>query len=82
MPEVVKIRTYRLNSGSHTGPDEHGNEQTWQPGSEFKTSQDLSKMAGPDPKGFKFSEIIDAPINGLTELPESEPAKTKHGKHK
>ena len=55
MPETVKIRTYRLNQGGHTGLDEHGKERTWGPGPvDFKTTQDLSRMCGTDPKAFKF----------------------------
>lgn len=62
MPDVVKVKTYRLNSGMHTGPDEHGKDQTWVGTRvspvEFRTGQDLSQMCGPDPRAFKFTEVV------------------------
>jgi hypothetical protein len=52
------MHTYKLNQGTHTGPDKDGVEQTWTQGTTFTTTQDLTKLGvGDDPKQFKFTEI-------------------------
>ncbi len=51
MADSKPVRKFKVNEGSHQGPDEKGKTQTWTQGQIVTTTQDLSKL------GPKFSEI-------------------------
>ena len=73
-------KSYQVNQGSHVGLDENGKECTWLEGETFTTNQDLSNIAGPDPKGFKLTLISDNDQLVTNQEIETETKKTKKSK--
>lgn len=65
------MKTYKLNGGSHTGPDENGKERSWSTGETITTSQDLSSLGD---KVTLVSET-DALVNNPETPVEEEPKK-------